>query len=341
MKRNDKVSLRPYNTFGVATQAAAMTVLEKADDLETLAYDPARDLILGGGSNLLLVDDVPGTVYLNRLRGRRICAQDPDHSVVEAAAGEPWHELVRWTLDQGLSGLENLSLIPGLAGAAPMQNIGAYGVELASVIESVSAWDLTKSQWRAFDRSACKFAYRDSLFKSVQPGRYLISSIRLRLNRRFTPCLEYAGVREELRQAGVTEPDARQVSDAIVSIRTRRLPDPAVIGNAGSFFKNPQIPDAKAATLAERFPGLPLYPAEDGQNKLSAAWMIEQCGWKGHREGDAGVSAQHALVLVNHGQASGIEILALARRIERSVHERFGVRLETEPGIVRFDDKDH
>lgn len=334
MKRLTDTSLAELNSFGVATHADEVLVLESEADLAGLGFDPAVDLLLGGGSNVLLAGDVPGRVLLNRLPGRRVASDDGEHAVVEAAAGENWHQLVRWSLDQGLNGLENLSLIPGLVGAAPMQNIGAYGVELREHLESVTAWDLHRGELRELDNSDCAFGYRDSRFKTAEPDRWLVTAIRLRLSRRFEPRLDYAGIADELRAAGVNSPGARDVSDAVVRIRSRKLPDPALEGNAGSFFKNPVVPATQADALSTEHAALPRWPAGEGSTKLSAAWLLEHCGWKGQREGDAGFSARHALVLVNHGRASGEQLLGLAARAAHDVHQHFGLWLEPEPRIV-------
>lgn len=336
MIRLENVSLRAFNTFGAEAHARHLCQLETLDDIATLergSFRPKHDLVLGGGSNLLFVSDVPGTVYLNRIRGRRIVNEDADSALVEVSAGEGWHELVRWTLDQGLCGLENLSLIPGLAGAAPMQNIGAYGVELADVLESVDVLDWHSGQRQRIPRDDCGFAYRDSRFKSGEPDRFLILGCRMRLGRRCRPVLAYAGLREELGALGNARPTARDVSDAVIRLRQRKLPNPEHIGNAGSFFKNPRVSSKLAKSLGAEFPDLPVHDAGQGRCSLSAAWMIEQCGWKGHREGDAGVSEQHALVLVNHGTAHGRELLALSERIAESVQDRFEVTLEREPVV--------
>ncbi|MDX1381019.1 MAG: UDP-N-acetylmuramate dehydrogenase [Xanthomonadales bacterium] len=340
MKRRSDASLERLNTFGIAARAAELIEIEREEDIETLAaeaaFHPARDLVLGGGSNLLLVGDVPGRVILNRIPGRQLQRTDGG-ATVTLGAGEDWHAAVRWTLDQGLGGLENLSLIPGCCGAAPMQNIGAYGVELSEVLESVRAWDWHAGAWREFSSEECRFAYRDSRFKSEEPDRYFITRVGLRLRQNSALRLDYPGVREELAAAGATNPGPRDVSDAVIALRRRKLPDPAVTGNAGSFFKNPVVEAERAAALGEAHPGLPVYPAGDGHCKLSAAWLIEQCGWKGHRDRAAGVSERHALVLVNHGGAIGAELLMLAERIRASVQERFGISLETEPRICHFE----
>jgi UDP-N-acetylmuramate dehydrogenase len=337
MRVSQNPSLASFSTFGVPATAGRMITLETEEDLLSLpTFSPEHDLILGGGSNILFVSDVPGTVIHNRLSGKQILEARDGHAWVEVGAGENWHELVRWTLGQGLSGLENLSLIPGLAGAAPIQNIGAYGVELAEVLETVTAWDLQRCHWTTFTQAQCKLSYRNSLFKSGLPDRYLICSMRLRLDTEFTAKLDYAGLRDELARAGVEAPSALDVSDAVVRLRQRRLPDPAVIGNAGSFFKNPVLDPQQAEALLDRFPGLPAWPLGDDGVKLSAAWMIEHCGYKGRRAGPAGVSDRHALVLVNHGSASGKQIFRLSEAIQTAVRAAFGVLLEPEPRIVNF-----
>jgi len=337
MKVAKNPSLKTFNTFGVEASAGLMLTLENKEDLLSLPpFDPGRDFILGGGSNVLFASDVPGTVIHNRITGREIVKTSDDHAWIEAGAGENWHELVRWTLKNGLSGLENLSLIPGLAGAAPIQNIGAYGVELAAVLESVTAWDLSQSEWKTFSREDCELAYRDSRFKTAEPGRFLITSIRLRLDRHYKPQLGYAGLREELSRLNIRQATALEVSDAVIRLRQRKLPDPATFGNAGSFFKNPVLKRDESEALLTRFPELPAWPQDDGSIKFSAAWMIEHCGLKGHRTGDAGISDRHALVIVNHGSASGEEILQLARTIQSTIFDAFGVSLEPEPRIVNF-----
>ena len=338
MKVFERPSLKAYNTFGVNASAALLLAIESEEDVLSLpVFDPARDLVLGGGSNIVLAGDIPGTAYHVCISGRHVLEEETDHAVVEIGAGEDWHGTVRWSLERGYSGLENLSLIPGTAGAAPLQNIGAYGVELAGVLDRVTAWDWHGARWVSFSCEECRFGYRDSLFKSVEPGRYLVTSIRLRLDRSFRPWLDYSGLREELSAGGVAHPTALDVSDAIMRIRRRRLPDPARVGNAGSFFKNPVIDQAAAAALLDRFPGLPAWPQAGEQVKLSAAWMVERCGLKGLREGDAAVSERHALVLVNQGSATGRQIIRLSKRVQSAVTEAFGVLLEPEPRLIEFN----
>ncbi len=336
MKTLEHPSLKSLNTFGIDATAALLLTIETEEDILSLpAFDPRKDFMLGAGSNVLFVSDVPGTVFLNRISGKIIIAEHDDQTQIEVGAGENWHQLVRWSLDQGLSGLENLSLIPGSTGAAPIQNIGAYGVELSSVLEQVTAWDWQQSARVTFNRDECRFGYRDSVFKSRQTDRYLISSIRLRLDRRFRPQLEYKGLRKALSSEGIDRPDPMQVSDAVIRIRQQKLPDPAVTGNAGSFFKNPVVSMDEAEWLCSRFAGLPTWPASADRAKLSAAWMIEHCGWKGVCENDAAVSSQHALVLLNQGQASGRQILALSAKIAKSIEQTFGILLEAEPKIYQ------
>jgi len=338
MKRIPDASLKPFNSFAVEARAGQLLVLENEDDLQALltehAFDPDRDLILGSGSNILFAGDVEGTVILNRISGKWIIDDSNDDVLLEACGGENWHQLVLWSLDQGLSGIENLSLIPGLAGAAPMQNIGAYGVELADVLDSVQVLDLKSAELREFKNQDCYFGYRNSRFKSSDAGRYLINRIRLRLQRKFIPKLSYQGLSDELTTMGIKTPTASQVSEAVIRIRQRKLPDPKVTGNAGSFFKNPVVSRTTADLLKKEYDKLPVYPAGD-EVKLSAAWMIEHCGWKGRSFGRAAVSEQHALVLVNKDNASGREILALSNAIGESVRGRFGVELQPEPLIIQ------
>jgi UDP-N-acetylmuramate dehydrogenase len=332
----EQASLVSLNTLRVAASARWLAELRDADALPALlAHAAARDgvMVLGEGSNVLLAADCPGLVLRPMFADVRILSDDGRAATVRAEAGAGWDALVDWTLARGLAGLENLALIPGLVGAAPIQNIGAYGVEVASSIATVDAWDREQGRLVRLEREACGFGYRDSVFKRA-PQRWIVTAVEFRLSRAAVPRLDYAGVREELAAMGAAEPTPQRVAEAVRRLRRRKLPDPAVIGNAGSFFKNPVVDTEFAAGLRVRHPEAPLYPADPGQSKLSAAWLIERCGWRGFREGDAGVAAQHALVLVNHGHASGAELLALARRVAQSVEQYFGVRLEPEPRIV-------
>ena len=338
----ENVSLAGRNTFRVAARAAMMADVSRADALaELFEFAMLREgpvLVLGEGSNLLFVGDFPGVAICLTMAGVSIVRDDGDSAVVRAEAGMNWNDLVAWTLARGLCGLENMALIPGTVGAAPIQNIGAYGVEVGEFVEAVEAFQRDTGQVKRLPAADCSFGYRDSLFKR-EADRWVVTALELRLPRQRELRLDYAGVREELAAMGVDTPRAVHVAEAISRIRTRKLPNPALLGNAGSFFKNPVVDAATAATLKAENAALPVFAGPDGGHKLSAAWMIETCGWKGKREGDAGVAQQHALVLVNHGNASGQQLLDLARRIAASVHERFGVSLEPEPRIIgaRFD----
>lgn len=336
MHIEEHASLREHNTFRVEARARYFVTLEQLEDIPALLADERLRtlprLILGGGSNVLFRADFPGVVVRVALRGIELLGEDESHRLVRAAAGESWHDFVRWTVGQGWPGLENLSLIPGTVGAAPVQNIGAYGVELADVCEAAEAVDLGTGESRVFDRAACRFAYRDSLFKQ-QAGRWLITSVTFRLPKVFAPRLDYPGVREAL---GGVEPTPLAVLDAICAVRRAKLPGlaPGEPGSAGSFFKNPLVSKAQGESLRERFPDIPSWDVADGRVKLSAAWLIDQCGWKGRRDGDAGVYAKHALVLVNHGRATGEQLWRLAEAIRSSVRQRFGVDLEPEPIVL-------
>lgn len=330
-------SLKPFNTFAV--EARARYFAQAHDDQEVReALAAAQRLglplrVLGGGSNLLFTSDVEALVVRLVSRGIRVLSDEGDHVVLEAEAGEPWHPFVLHSLELGLAGLENLSLIPGTVGAAPIQNVGAYGVEISDVFAGLTALDRTTGELCEFDAAACAFGYRDSLFKQ-KAGRFIILRVRFALRRAPRLQLEYGPLRQRLLQAGVEHPTPRDVSDAVCAIRREKLPDPQVLGNAGSFFKNPLVPQSLADELRKCHPNLVAFPQANGQVKLAAGWLIEQAGWKGFREGDAGVHGLQALVLVNHGQASGKQIQALARRIQTDINLRFGVVLEIEPNVI-------
>ncbi|MCG6575532.1 UDP-N-acetylmuramate dehydrogenase [Pseudomonas sp. AF32] len=328
------VSLKPFNSFGVDVKARLFADAKGDEDVrEALAYAAGHDvplLVIGGGSNLLLTGDIDALVLRMASRGIRLLDDDGERVVVEAEAGEPWHPFVQHTLAQGWSGLENLSLIPGTVGAAPMQNIGAYGVEIKDVFAGLTALDRQTGELRAFTLEECRFAYRDSLFKQ-QAGRWLILRVRFDLSRVAHLHLEYGPVRQRLAEQGIDQPTPADVGRAICSIRSEKLPDPAVLGNAGSFFKNPLVPAAQVEQLKREYPDLVAYPQPEGQMKLAAGWLIERAGWKGFREGDAGVHKLQALVLVNYGEATGSQLLDLALRIQKDISERFQVELEMEP----------
>ena len=325
-----------HNSFRVPARAALLAEITDPEALpEPLALPEVRGkplLVLGDASNVLFTRDFDGLVIIIAAHGIEVLEDDGTSVLVRASAGENWNGLVRWSLAQGLCGLENLALIPGRVGAAPIQNIGAYGAEVAETLLSVKAFDRTTGKSVCLSREQCGFRYRDSVFKQ-QTERWIITAVELHLHRSAPLKLDYAGVREELAAMSVTQPTATNVADAVCRLRLRKLPDPAVIGNAGSFFKNPVVANEEAQKLQAGHPGLPVFNAPDGK-KLSAAWLIESCGWKGYRAGDTGVSDKHALVLVNYGKANGAQIWSLARRIRESVQEKFGVRLEPEPRII-------
>lgn len=330
-------SLKPFNTFAI--EAGAAYFAEARDDQEVIeALQEAQRLgtplqVLGGGSNLVLTADVDALVLRMTSRGIRVLEDDGKRAVIEVEAGEPWHPFVLHSLELGLSGLENLSLIPGTVGAAPIQNVGAYGIEIKDVFAGLTALDRESGRLVEFDLHACEFGYRDSLFKR-QAGRYIILRVRFELRRTAELKLEYGPLRQWLEQHGIQSPEAIDVSRAVCAIRSEKLPDPKVLGNAGSFFKNPLVAQSLADSLREHYPDLVAFPQETGEFKLAAGWLIERAGWKGYRKGDAGVHQLQALVLVNYGQASGQQILELAEGIRADVADRFGVQLEIEPNVI-------
>jgi UDP-N-acetylmuramate dehydrogenase len=322
------------NSLGVTASADRVVLLGDRDQLSEVRHQTAASptLMLGDGSNVLFVDDFHGTAVLNRLTGISLLEQDECSCLIEAAAGESWDALVRWACDRGYWGLENLALIPGRVGAAPIQNIGAYGVELRDSCVAVEV--LTEDgSLRWLDAHECDFGYRDSVFKHRGAALW-ITALRLRLSRVAAPNLSYTGLAEALTGQKRDALTPTQVAEAVRQIRRSKLPDPALLGNAGSFFKNPTLPLAQVQALRSRYPQLPSWPLSESEAKTSAAWLIEQAGWKGHRTGDAGVASGHALVLVNHGHASGTQLWALAQAIANDVWTRFGVQLEVEPRVI-------
>ena len=332
------VSLRSFNTMGIAARARALLPVHGLDDLHAVRADPALNtlprLVLGGGSNLLFTGDFDGLVLHMRGAGIAIVGETSDAVLVRAAAGENWHGLVAWTLAHGLGGMENLSLIPGSVGASPIQNIGAYGSELKDCFHALTAFDFETGDLLHLDRAACEFGYRDSVFKHSLRDRAVILDVTFALPKRWQPNLRYAELAQEVAARGLIAPSATDISNAVIAIRQRKLPDPALIGNAGSFFKNPVVPAAQREALLARHKQLVSYTQGDGNYKLAAGWLIDQCGWKGRAMGAAGVYEKQALVLVNRGGASGAEMVALAEAIPRDVENRFGVRLEPEPVFV-------
>ncbi|HHL18998.1 MAG TPA: UDP-N-acetylmuramate dehydrogenase [Thiothrix sp.] len=336
MHITENQSLQSYNSFGVAAKARYFTVIKYDDDVAELVkwlkqHPLLPYLLVGGGSNLLFTKDYQGLVIHIALTGKQVVAEDTESTYIRAAAGENWHGFVLWSIAQGYAGLENLSLIPGTVGAAPVQNIGAYGVELTDCFFQLEAVDLQTGKMRVFDHAACEFAYRDSYFKSVAHGGYLIVSVTFRLLKKPQWKMHYADI---ARQLGNQVPTAQRISTIVISIRQSKLPDPAVLGNAGSFFKNPLVEKQTWLLLRASFQDMPAYEQLDKRYKLPAAWLIDQCHWKGYQQGDAGVYAKHALVLVNHGTATGEELWLLAQQIIDSVQEKFGITLEPEPSVI-------
>jgi UDP-N-acetylmuramate dehydrogenase len=332
------MSLRPFNSFGVEARARHFARIRSVDELARVLADPdlARlpRLVLGGGSNLLLTGDFDGLVLKIDLLGRHEEPASDTHWRVRVGAGENWHATVEALVAAGRPGLENLALIPGSVGAAPIQNIGAYGLELAERFDSLTAWDVAQQREVRMDLTDCAFGYRDSVFKSALAGQRIVLDVTFALPRDWQPVTGYAEVAQELRSRGSSSPQPRDVFDAVVAIRRRKLPDPAQIGNAGSFFKNPIVSREQRTDLIARFPSLVSYPLAGGRFKLAAGWLIEAAGMKGLTRGRAGVYEKQALVLVNRGGATGAEILALAREVQDKVAEKFGVRLEPEPVVL-------
>ncbi|KGD96171.1 UDP-N-acetylenolpyruvoylglucosamine reductase [Achromobacter sp. RTa] len=328
--------LSRLNTLGLASRADAFVTLAdpaQLPEVSRLAGQASSLLVLGGGSNLVLPERVEGLVARVAFKGVRLLEARPDAWLVEAAGGETWHAFVETCVGQGWDGLENLALIPGTVGAAPVQNIGAYGVELQERFHGLTAWDVREGRYVEMNAADCRFSYRDSVFKHDEPGRWIIVSVRFALPRPWRPVLGYPDLQRHARLAAGS-PAARDIFDAVCDIRRAKLPDPAVTGNAGSFFKNPIVPAATRDALAGRHPGLVSYAQADGRYKLAAGWLIDQCGWKGRALGAAGVHDRQALVLINRGGAGAADIMALARAIQDSVFERYGVRLEPEPVVV-------
>lgn len=334
----ENTSLRKLNTFRLSARARHFVELTSLEAMEELIAHPvfrgSSRTILGGGSNVLFTKDVDGLVIKSAIAGRRILEESDDEVVVEVGAGEGWHALVLHCVERNWGGIENLSLIPGSVGAAPIQNIGAYGVELESVLEWVEGVELPTGRKRRLTPSECQFGYRDSIFKRSLRENFFISSVTLRLTKRNHRLVtQYASLNQMLTTKKITAPTIGDISSAVIEIRRSKLPDPAVIGNAGSFFKNPTVAATVFDALKKSFPGIPSYPAENQSVKIPAGWLIEQCGWKGKRFGDAGVHEKQALVLVNYGQASGEEILRLSEQIQVDVLKKFGVTLITEVNI--------
>lgn len=343
------VALQSYNSFGIQARALKLARVRSQEAVEQLVSglglneaDAVPPLVLGGGSNLVITGDIKTLVIKVEIPGRRVLEEQEKGFVLEAGAGESWHDFVAWTLEQGCPGLENLALIPGSVGASPVQNIGAYGVELQDRFHSLDAVDLRTGRTFTLNAAQCGFGYRDSVFKHAPSGDKgmglagcaVITRVRFWLPKPWKPVLGYADLERKIAETGIHQPDARQIFDWVCAIRRAKLPDPAVIGNAGSFFKNPTVSVEQCADIIARDPKVVHYPMADGSIKLAAGWLIDACGWKGRGVGNAGVYEKQALVLVNRGGATGGEVMTLAKAIQTSVYERFGILLEPEPVVV-------
>lgn len=338
MQRLRNVSLKPFNTFGINCEAKELVEIADEANMASVLVNEYKlgktPLILGGGSNVLFTKDVAELVVVNRLKGIKKIKEDADHVWVKAGAGEVWHEFVLWCISQNLAGVENMSLIPGSVGAAPMQNIGAYGVELKSVFESLEAIERSTGNLHTFDNATCEFGYRSSIFKTHAKNQFVITSVTFKLNKRPIFNTSYGAIEQELSSSGIKELSIKVISDAVIRIRESKLPNPTEIGNAGSFFKNPVIETKLFEEIKKIYPTIPGYPASDGYTKVAAGWLIDQAGWKGKTIGSYGVHKKQALVLVNYGGASGKEIYSLSGKILSDIRQKFGIELEREVNII-------
>ncbi|MBD0332391.1 MAG: UDP-N-acetylmuramate dehydrogenase [Chitinophagaceae bacterium] len=349
MQIRENISLKPYNTFAVDAKARYFSSFNSVDMLHEILEQsltklkvtpnsklrtPNSQLVLGGGSNILFTTDFDGLVLKNEIKGIEVVKEDDDHVYIKVGAGENWHQFVLHCLQHNYAGVENLSLIPGNVGASPMQNIGAYGVEIKDVFHELEAFYLNEKTNCTFSLNDCEFGYRDSVFKGRFKDQFVITCVTYRLNKRPVFNINYGALKQELERMNVQKLRIQIISQAVINIRSSKLPDPAVLGNAGSFFKNPQIPKHEFHELKRMYPNMPSFPVNEISVKVPAGWLIEQCGWKGYRKGDAGCYEKQALVLVNYGNATGKEIYELSEKIAQSVKQKFGVRLEREVNII-------
>lgn len=335
MQIHSSCSLKSYNTFGIDLPAAQLVQLRDEEELAAIG-DLAQDTalrVLGGGSNILLTHEPKDLVVKNELKGINVLDENAQHTWLEVKAGEVWHDFVMYAIDHNLGGIENLALIPGCVGAAPIQNIGAYGAEAKQTIDEVIAWHWEERRYLSFKNEECRFGYRDSIFKREMKDRLIITSVVFRLDKIHCLNTSYGAVQQQLETMGVSEASIKSVAEAVMAIRSSKLPDPKTLGNAGSFFKNPTITRLQFEALCAHHPDLPSYPAGEGQVKIPAGWLIENCGWKGYREGAVGVHERQALVLVNYGGAKGADLYQLSEKILQSVREKFGISLEREVNI--------
>ena len=329
------INLKEYNTFGISVKAEMFAVFSSIEELKQILSfrNNKKLLVLGGGSNLLLTKDFDGLVIKNEIKRFEVIEETVSEVIVESGAGENWHEFVLNCIDKGFGGVENLSLIPGSVGASPMQNIGAYGVEIKDVFESLSAYHIASGEIHYFDKTKCEFGYRESIFKNKVKGEYIILTVTFRLTKNPTINSSYGAINEQLKVMGIQVPTIKELSAAVIAIRQSKLPDPKIIGNAGSFFKNPTVDNVLLEKIQENYPDIPNYPAENGR-KLAAGWLIEKAGWKGRTFDNYGVHKLQALVLVNYGNCTGQEIFDLSSQIIQDVFEKFGVLLEREVNIL-------
>lgn len=332
-----QISLKPFNTFGIDVFAENFVAISTLEDLNAAFQQQLfahKFLILGGGSNVLFAGDFPGTIFKNNLKGISLVTTKEDTVLIKAASGEIWHDLVMYSVQNNFGGVENLSLIPGTVGAAPMQNIGAYGIELIDVFESLTAFDVKDGTYRIFTKEECDFGYRSSVFKTIYKDRYFITDVTLRLSKSPVLNISYGAIKDVLAEKNIIQPTIKDISDAVIAIRKSKLPDPNILGNAGSFFKNPEIPESFYLQLKTTFPEMPGYPTTAGFTKVPAGWLIEQCGWKGKQVGNTGAHKNQALVLVNYGNATGAEIMQHAFTIQQSVQEKFGITIIPEVNLI-------
>lgn len=330
-------SLKHYNTFGIDVKAREFVSIHSEEELREVLRENTgkRIFVLGGGSNMLLTKDVDALVVHIDIKGKEILSEDEDHAIIRAMAGETWHEFVLYTIGENLGGLENMSLIPGNVGTTPIQNIGAYGAEIKDTFVSCDAMNIHTQEMRTFTREECKFGYRESIFKNEEKGNYIILSVTFRLTRRNHKInTGYGDIQKKLAENGIVNPTLKDVSDAVIAIRRSKLPDPKELGNSGSFFKNPIVPIAVYEKAKAAYPDIPHYPVSETEVKVPAGWLIEHAGFKGYREGDAGVHKNQALVLVNYGNASGADILALSRKVQQAIFDKYGIRIEAEVNVI-------
>lgn len=332
------VSLQPYNSFGIDVQAARFVAFDSQEFLQEILQTEIRKnqplLVLGGGSNVLFTRDFEGLLLKNNIPGIELVQEDEEYFFVKVGAGVVWHQFVEYCLTNNMAGAENLALIPGSVGASPMQNIGAYGVELKDIFHELEAWHIRDVEPVTFAHGDCAFGYRDSVFKNKYRNEFIITSVQFRLRKNPVFHIEYGAIRQKLEEMQVQELSIRAIADAVMQIRRSKLPDPKQIGNAGSFFKNPELEPEQFETLHKRYSDVSGYTLDSGKIKIAAGWLIEKAGWKGFREGDAGCHQKQALVLVNYGQATGKQIFELSQKIQQDVYEKFGVQLEREVNII-------